>query len=264
MLEEEKRNAEEIIKQTNPNSFLEFETERINKHSLKIKSEDCQFLKIVDKFEYAEELLKEGKIFMNPISSYSNINENAKNDFSEGCAVIIGEKVNLIIEHPQDLHIEKNGKEIINKELNKNNAKYRGLYIPELKNSPVYCIYTIKNQNITSKLNKTGFKLNKINKNILEFGNYGVLILDTKEFMRRVIKKINELNLKYYSSFVDYIDYSEIEYLYKKSVFEKPKNYSYQNEFRIFIPKINNKKEPLIFEIGSIEDIAKIVLLRKR
>ncbi|MEJ8802618.1 hypothetical protein [Pontibacter sp. H249] len=87
-----------------------------------------------------------------------------------------------------------------------------------------------------------------------KFGDTCVFILDIIEFINRVDKaaKRNGYDLIY--SPVEYIDLKKFHG--KWSVFKKPIQYSYQSEFRFLIRR--EEPEPLLLNIGSLEDIAAI------
>lgn len=84
------------------------------------------------------------------------------------------------------------------------------------------------------------------------FGEYFLLIHDSQEFLKRVKMELKKLKLAFDGNFVDYLDLSK--YTGKKSVFQKDLEYEYQQEYWIFIK--NKTSDPIIIEIGSIDDIS--------
>ena len=95
----------------------------------------------------------------------------------------------------------------------------------------------------------------KIDNACKKFGDTCVLILDINEFINRVDKAAKRNGYDIIYSPVEYIDLKEFHG--KWSVFKKPIQYSYQSEFRFLIRR--EVSEPLLLNIGSLEDIAAIV-----
>lgn len=91
-------------------------------------------------------------------------------------------------------------------------------------------------------------------KNIL-FGSHALIMLDTDEFEKRLYSELERKGLKYHFGHINYIDLKNLSG--RKTLFQKDKCYSYQNEFRIFIE--NNSQEPLSVKIGDISDISRLI-----
>jgi hypothetical protein len=133
---------------------------------------------------------------------------------------------------------------------------FKGQYISiHLKNSfqevtgNIYSLYCISSFHIT---NPIGFK---IDGRVVNFGKYCLVINDLQIFLDRVKRALQQLGLKYTIDFVSYYDKSKKNG--KVTLFEKSNEFSYQNEFRIYVP--SNSTDAMILNIGSMADIAQIV-----
>jgi hypothetical protein len=71
-------------------------------------------------------------------------------------------------------------------------------------------------------------------------------------FFERVEKTLDKLSLPYRHGFIDYYDRYKING--KINLFQKPNEFSYQNEFRFYVNSGDIK--PLIVKVGSLQDIA--------
>jgi hypothetical protein len=67
-------------------------------------------------------------------------------------------------------------------------------------------------------------------------------------------KAVKKKKLKYFHGLVEY--YDRHIYTGKVDVFNKPSEYAYQNEFRIYIRRRSD--EPFKIQVGSLKDIAEI------
>ena len=114
----------------------------------------------------------------------------------------------------------------------------------------VFCATMIEN----NAINNDGII---IDRRLIEFGDYCLLIKSPSEFLKKVEKAIN--NNPEYIKFT----YGEIEYVSKDNYdgelgpFRKIDNYKHQKEWRILVES-KSLKSPFIINIGSINDITKI------
>jgi hypothetical protein len=94
-----------------------------------------------------------------------------------------------------------------------------------------------------------------IDERIKGFGSHCLMVMDNQEFLDRIKKALQKRNLKYRHGFVSYYD------RYTKNgavtLFQKTREFAYQNEFRIYVE--SNATEPLVVNIGNLENIAQIV-----
>jgi hypothetical protein len=113
----------------------------------------------------------------------------------------------------------------------------------------LFCMYLL----VVDSSFPNGFE--PFNDRCKEFGSHLLLVKDSPEFMKRIEAKLAALGYGYERTIVSYSDLSQ--YSGGKSYFMKDSSYSYQNEYRFIIK--SNKDEPLILDIGSIEDIAVMI-----
>ncbi|MBO0573424.1 hypothetical protein EXQ42_00140 [Clostridium botulinum] len=195
-------------------------------------------IKFAEKYEYVK-MAKEGKLYMNSIGCYKEIEEEVKylrKDESEGiCRNYQPNKNKLIINNmiidPE--HIEGSIKVSKNKDLKKH----------------IYCMYSLYYQN-----DSISHKDLIIDKKVKEFGEWFLLINDVSEFLQRVSKKLKTLNVDFKGKLVEYKDLNK--YNGKVDLFTKNANYAYQKEYRIVLDCYN--EDPYILDIGDISDISKI------
>lgn len=182
---------------------------------------------------------------MNSINYFKEIEDDEqRKDIQEGIERI---------EQVTWLKIEWEGKEIeFRRDSEKNTLSSAQLRVanPELEGNIFSMIA------ITSDLSK---KTDRLDERNMEFGDSFIVIFNPKEFLNRIDTAINSLNKKYYWNLVRY--YDEKAHNGDLGVFYKSMKYEHQNEFRIFVD--NEEKEPLILEIGSIEDISEIFEIKE-
>jgi hypothetical protein len=88
------------------------------------------------------------------------------------------------------------------------------------------------------------------------FGNSTVLILNTQEFLSRVLAACRAKNLSVKGSLIEY--YDDEAYTGKLDRFKKPKRFAHQREYRIAVDSPGTA--PMLLEIGDIRDITSEVI----
>jgi hypothetical protein len=88
------------------------------------------------------------------------------------------------------------------------------------------------------------------------FGDSIVLVLNTQEFMKRVLAACKTRNLVVRGSLVDY--YDDESYTGKLDRFRKPKRFAHQREYRIAVG--SSGRDPLVLDIGDSTDITSEVV----
>lgn len=196
-----------------------------------MEREYASFIKISEK-KYIEQLFHEGIIYCKPIRYFSSIDgKDFRGDKNEGAAYI-----------KQIRNYKIHGLEF--------SGQLYGFHPDDLGN--IYCLFGIENQHLNLEL-KTLQKLN-VNMNGLPFGDNGIIIFDTGEFISRIEKEVTKRGFPFQSAPVNYYDHEIYEG--ELSPFYKSKIYKDQNEFRFWIP--NKTGNDLKFTIGDISDIAYI------
>jgi hypothetical protein len=111
----------------------------------------------------------------------------------------------------------------------------------------VFCLYAV------NLLNKPFGELFNVDSKVKGFGDYFLIINDTRTFLKRLKTALDAKGIKNFETgMVAYKDFSK--YTGKKTVFEKDIKFAYQQEWRLFVA--NKNDEPVKIEIGSLEDIA--------
>ena len=185
--------------------------------------------------EHILDMFNNGNIYLNTIQSFKSFEDDSlRGDKYEG--------VSKITNYP------KGNLEI--KSLN-----YKGEYLSlQVRESfenvvgNIFSLYCISSFHIPDPLEF------KIEKKISEFGTHCIVIKDNVEFLRRMEDCFKIRRLTLHHNFVSYYDASNFNG--KLNVFQKPNEYSYQNEFRFYAD--SGLTEPLILTIGSLSEIAEI------
>ena len=95
-----------------------------------------------------------------------------------------------------------------------------------------------------------------IDRKIKRFGTHCLMIKDNRKFLYLLKQKLDLIKLKYRFGFVEYYNKNEING--KISVLEKPLEFEYQKEFRLYVER--NASDSLQFSIGSMKKISEVFL----
>ena len=126
------------------------------------------------------------------------------------------------------------------------------IYNTDLFYYPTFCMLYIYS-------NKRSFS-NKVkldNEKLKKFGSYTVIITDVKEFINRVERNIPNVHCEV----VRYIDFNTLQGVDELAIYNpiatKDKNFSYQQEFRIYVHRFvdNDNFCPIRYTIGDLHDI---------
>ncbi len=114
---------------------------------------------------------------------------------------------------------------------------------PSQNHTHIFCLYSISNDFINGKP--------FVDDRNIKFGDSALIILNPKEFIRRIEQNtIKKFKIKY-----EPVSYYEEDGSYENlTIFQKPSYFKYQNEFRFHFDIID--ENDLEFKIGSIEDIS--------
>jgi len=179
------------------------------------------------------DLYENGTIYMNSIQSFRKIEDDClRGDRYEGVSSIM---------NSTDGYIEVLGKKI----------NLVNVHVPESREivfGNIYCLYCVSSFGFTTPADF------KIDEKVREFGSHCLVIFQPGEFLSRIEQKLNLMAWTYRTGFVEYYDKHTVNG--KIHVFQKPREYEYQKEFRIYVAR--EFITPLVFEIGSLKDIAQI------
>lgn len=185
--------------------------------------------------KYINDMFENGTIFMNPVQHFRDFDDGGlRGDPYEGAS-----EVNNLPSGTLEI-----------KELN-----YKGEYISiHYKKSldvilgNLYCMYCVSSKGFPNPLS---FKIDQKN---MDFGEKCLMIYDSKTFLERMEKAMGSTNIEFHNGFVDY--YDKKEYNGKLTLFQKPLEFEFQKEFRFYLA--SDETKPIILNIGSMKDIAKI------
>lgn len=112
----------------------------------------------------------------------------------------------------------------------------------------IYSLYCISSNTIGNPLE---FQIDKRN---AEFGSHCLMIKNNPEFLKRIEIALELSGLKFRHGFVEYYDKNKINS--EITLFQKPSEFEYQKEFRIYVERPSI--EPFILNIGSLTTISKV------
>ncbi|WP_147270168.1 hypothetical protein [Halanaerobium sp. ST460_2HS_T2] len=188
---------------------------------------------------------------MNPLSYFKGIEEqdSSRGDKNEGLHRFIQpEFANIKV----DDHVVDNND--ITKPVEIRRNKEQGVNL--------FCMYSID----FKRLKNNEFKL-KLKREMHEFGDTGLIVLDCPEFFNRINTAIFSKNKELKNGMIESLGDGLVEYVDKNNysgrmgLFKKFKNYSYQNEFRIALDvpeSLLDTNDVFKLNIGDISDITKI------
>lgn len=184
---------------------------------------------------HIRDLYQNGTIFMNSIQYFKDFEDsNLRGDKYES--------VNEIRNYPSGSFVIPSISHTVN---------YQSIHINLSSISTVgnvYSLYCISSR-ISGKIPKF-----KIHSKMAHFGTHCLFVKNNPAFINLIIQALDKRNLKFQHGFVEYFD--PYRGNFKKSVFQKPQEYSYQNEFRFYIERDN--KEPYILQIGCLDSVAEV------
>lgn len=193
--------------------------------------------------ENTEDLLKNGTVYCNPISYFTN-NEiksdyDGRYDFDELVTKFEHTTKGLMwlspVGSPEKIF-----------KFNIQNMVYKEHISEPIGN--LYCLFDYEPENYEKD------KWYILDERLKAFGSHFLLIHNSLEFAERIRKALNELSIEFSSGKIEYKDFSK--YSGKKNLFQKSLDYSYQKEVRMLLNTGLNI--PFEFSIGNIEDIAQI------
>ncbi len=185
--------------------------------------------------ENMTDLLENGTIYMNPIQYFRKIeDEELRGDKYEGASKIINSL-------PGTFKIPN-----IEREFN-----YQKIHLVEsfgevLGN--IYSLYCISSHGFPNPFEC------KIDLRNNHFGTHCVLIKDNQFFLDSIENELKSQGLKFHHGFINYYDKKEKSG--KLNLFEKPNEFEYQKEFRIYVE--NDQIKPIVLRLGSLKNKAEL------
>lgn len=210
------------------------------------------FLIKFGKREYMEKLLKNGELYLNTTTFFSQCDEsNGIGDKYEGVCSVDNAPF-------CDIEFKFNSPKIDDVKF----EKVKDVHIRIKKNHPQGNIYCL---NMANGIREEGpqkgrIELHELLKNLGSDYDTAVVIGNYEKFLDRVKIELDKLPYTYKYSSVKYYDEKECQGE-ELTFFHKRKKYSYQNEFRIYVE--SDSDSPLIINIGNMEDIAFLMELPK-
>ncbi len=186
--------------------------------------------------ENMTDLLKNGTIYMNTIQYFRKIeDEELRGDKYEGVSKIINSL-------PGKFKIPD-----IEREFNYQKIHLIESYKEVLGN--IYSLYCISSKGFPNPLD---FKLDQRNH---RFGNHCVIIKDNQYFLDAIESELIKQGLIFRHGFVNYYD-KEVKNG-KIKLFEKPIEFEYQKEFRLYIE--NENIQPIKLNLGPLKNKAELI-----
>lgn len=192
------------------------------------------FLKFGKKEDILD-LFENGTVYINAIQYFRKLdNDELRGDSYEGVSEI---KNSL----PGSVDIPT-----INHTLN-----YISVHIPisyEEVLGNIYSLYCISSMGFPNPLEF------KIDQRIKKFGSHCLLIKDNPKFLNFILDTLKADGYKVHNGFVEYYDRKKINR--KVNLFEKPLEFEYQKEFRIYVE--NDGLQAMKINIGSLKDYSEV------
>jgi len=193
------------------------------------------FIKIGSE-ENIRDLYENGTIYINTIDYFKNIeDEELRGDKYEGVSEIINS-------HNGTFWISGIDRDF----------KYKKVHIKKAFDEIVGNIYSLFC--VSSKTFSDIFEI-KVDEKNLKFGTHCLIVKDNKYFFDKITSELEKKGYNFRHGFVEYYDKDNV--CKKLTLFDKPKEFEYQKEFRFYI--YNNKIEPIKIQIGSLKGIAEII-----
>lgn len=194
------------------------------------------FLKF-GKEEHIRDLYENGTVYCNSVEYFNKVeDEELRGDNYEGARFIKNYP-------PGKFRISIKGNEI-EQDFNYINLHIKEAYEKTLGN--IFSLYSITSRDTdTTEL----FKVDIKNK---RFGDKFLFLRDNPKFLKLIENELRKKKLPFRHGFIKY--YDSRKYTGRLDVFCKPNDYSYQNEFRIYVRRKSD--EPLVLKIGSLKHIA--------
>ncbi|MHB8793174.1 MAG: hypothetical protein ACYC6O_07530 [Thermoleophilia bacterium] len=181
--------------------------------------------------EHIEELIREGLLFMNPVSYFRTLeNDLLRSDKEEGatgCFPASGAKLNIEVNGQWEEIATINGSIITSD----------GSY----KTTNIFCMYSLMTS-ANGHIDERNFA----------FGDTCVVLKDADDFLQRVDSSARRNNIDIEHRLVSYV--SRETYRGAMDAFTKFSYFAYQSEFRIAIASDNN--QPFSLRVGDLTDIS--------
>lgn len=216
-------------------------------------------VKFFQEEKYANDFI-EGKLFANRLSYFKKLEgDEQRGDEDEGA--IVHERgqftLNLTAVDPDT------GEEIDQCTIGGSDLETSLIIRPKWFNDwNLFCLYALHDGGLQSRSPEDAQSLEeclKVPEDCAAFGEYAVVITNYTEFVKRVYNAAVEAEYGLVGRLVSYYDpasgtppiTSEID-----TIFTKRKEYEYQSEFRFAIKTGTVGNDPIILNIGKIDDIA--------
>jgi len=205
---------------------------------MKIKENSLYLLYRRSKSKYIKSLYEKGEIYINTIDYIRKCDDNENRsdpDDSIHKRTFLGDTKIRVCDCGLD--IDKHGVTF--------DTKGAVLNFDSSQKGNIYCLSGIYTKHITGNRQNLEFDTRS-------FGESLILIHNPKEFIKRIIKGLNDAGFE--NVLYKAVEYYPNNYSGYVGFFKKHEKFSYQNEFRIFVP--NKKDKPIKITIGSLKDIA--------
>lgn len=211
-------------------------------------------LKFAKQHEYLEEI-QHGRLRLNTLGFYLNYEghgEKARADKDEGLTAIFQpSKVRVIIGKDDWKHEIKGICSPIKIRVNRVAADH------------VFCMYAVHPgrwaEDPIESVDEFG-KYLEISDENREFGDFVLITIDTQEFLNRIVNALRSQGVSFTMGPVEYVD----ESTYSGSIpkerigFVKCDKFSYQNEYRLYIPNLTGDTGVKKLDVGDLSDITMI------
>lgn len=183
------------------------------------------------------ELYRKGIIYMNPIQRFREIEDNElRGDIYEGVSKV----VNIL---PGKFEIPTIGFK----------GNHLGVHLRESYQEVLGNIYSLYCVSSHGWLDPNEFS---IDEKINNFGTHCLMIKDNQVFLKLLEEQLIREGYKFEHGFVEYYNKELVNR--EIDLFEKPLEFEYQKEFRLYVER--NGTDPIMLSVGSLESISELHL----
>ncbi len=208
------------------------------------------FIKIDNNLSHLE-FFQEGRLFMRTLRYFKN--------YEDKCLHGRGDKLegSIGVFQPSQVKLELNGIPL-------NSFQFQDQIIvhsESLLEKHTFCLITSYINDESPMISDEKSKHFKLDSKNYKFGGWLLIIRDPQEFLNRVKQSFKQQHIIYRIGMVKYYNFVETNTMFDdiETGFQKPFEFSHQNEFRILIDSPIIDEQCIIVKIPSIKDISLII-----
>lgn len=224
-----------------------------------LSTDDKVFLlaRVFSKKSHAEQFLQ-GKIYANRLSAFKKMDKDlARGDEYEGGVMSDPSDISMMLQC-LNLETEKLQRVVLEGQHFASSIKMKLSYFDHLN---LLCMYGVRLNDLDLTPENTDAIRERVSfsEKFLNFGNHVVVITHVTKFLNRVVMAANRERYGLEFDFVTYYDSEIGTKLIPQStetIFAKRNEFAWQEEFRLVFNTFTQGNNPIVLDIGRIDDIA--------